>query len=88
MFSNQLCGCGNARKKEKWRNPGLTSGTPDLKKQQNSGGRRRPVVEWGLAIKIALGGFGMVFATLVILCMTVRMTKSIVEKKEEEKRGK
>ena len=46
------------------------------------------MVEWGLAIKIALGGFGMVFATLVILCMTVRMTKSIVEKKEEEKRGK
>lgn len=46
------------------------------------------MVEWGLAIKIALGGFGMVFATLVILCMTAWMTRSIVEKIEGEGREK
>ena len=51
-------------------------------------GRRRPVVEWGVAIKIALGGFGTVFATLAILCVTAWMTKSIVEKIEERGRGK
>ena len=46
------------------------------------------MVGWGLAIKIALGGFGMVFATLVILCMTAWMTRSVVEKIEEGGDGK
>lgn len=37
-----------------------------------------------MAAKIALGGFGMVFTILLVLCMSVWMTKSIVEKIEEE----
>ena len=45
-------------------------------------------MEWELAVKIALGGFGMVFTILLILCLSVCMTKSIVEKIEEEGHGK
>jgi len=49
--------------------------------------RKMVVVEWEMAIKLAIGGFGMVFATLVILCVTVSMTRSVVEKMEEEGGG-
>jgi len=45
-------------------------------------GGRKTVVEWGVAAKIALGGLGMVVIILLILCLTVWMTKSIVEKIE------
>ena len=43
---------------------------------------RKTVVEWGVAAKIALGGLGMVVIILLILCLTVWMAKSIVEKIE------
>ena len=42
------------------------------------------MVEWELAVRVALGGFGMVFTILLILCLSVWMTKSVVEKIEGE----
>jgi Na+-transporting methylmalonyl-CoA/oxaloacetate decarboxylase gamma subunit len=38
------------------------------------------MVDWGLAVKIACGGFGTVFIILAILCLSIRMTRSVVEK--------
>jgi len=46
------------------------------------------MVDWGLAIKIACGGFGMVFIILAILCLSVWMTRSVAEKLAEEESGK
>ena len=47
------------------------------------------MVDWKMAIKIACGGFGMVFIILAILYLSVWMTKSVVDKivrgKPEEK---
>jgi len=38
------------------------------------------VVDWGLAIKTAVGGFGLVFGILVLLGISVELTRVITEK--------
>ena len=38
------------------------------------------MVDWGLAIKTAVGGFGLVFGILVLLGISVELTRVITEK--------
>ena len=38
------------------------------------------MVDWGLAIKTAIGGFGLVFSILVLLGISVELTRVITEK--------
>jgi len=38
------------------------------------------MVDWGLAIKTAIGGFGLVFGILVLLGISVELTRVITEK--------
>lgn len=38
------------------------------------------MIDWELAVKIACGGFGLVFILLTILCLSVWMTKLVVGK--------
>ena len=44
------------------------------------------MTDWGLAIKIACGGFGLVFIILVILGITAWLTKVITKKIIKDKR--
>jgi len=46
------------------------------------------MVDWGLAVRIACGGFGTVFIILAILCLSVWMTRSVTEKMSEEETEK
>jgi len=43
------------------------------------------MVDWVLAIKIAGGGFGLVFMLLALLGISVWVTKIVVGKVEQEK---
>lgn len=43
------------------------------------------MVDWGLAIRIAGGGFGLVFMLLALLGISVWITKIITGKIEQEK---
>jgi len=43
------------------------------------------MMDWGLAIKIACGGFSIVFIILAILWLSAWMTKLIVDKIVEDK---
>ena len=43
------------------------------------------MTDWGLAIKIACGGFGLVFILLTLLGVSVWITKIIVDKIEKGK---
>jgi Na+-transporting methylmalonyl-CoA/oxaloacetate decarboxylase gamma subunit len=38
------------------------------------------MINWELAIKIACGGFGMVFILLTILSLSIRLTKLILDR--------
>jgi len=38
------------------------------------------MIDWVLAVKIACGGFSLVFIILIILCLSVWMTKLVVGK--------
>ena len=38
------------------------------------------MVDWGLAIKTAVGGFGLVFGILVLLGVSVELTRVITER--------
>jgi len=38
------------------------------------------VIDWSLAIKTAVGGFGLVFAILMLLMVSVELTRVITEK--------
>jgi hypothetical protein len=44
------------------------------------------MVDWGLAIKTACGGFGLVFGILVLLGISVELTRVITEKIGGEKK--
>ncbi len=44
------------------------------------------MTDWGLAIKIACGGFSLVFIILVLLWMTSWLTKVITEKIIKDKK--
>jgi len=47
------------------------------------------MIDWNLAVKIAVGGFGLVFIILVVLGFTVRITKLVanrLDKREPKKR--
>ena len=43
------------------------------------------MVDWNLAVKIAAGGFGLVFIILVILGITVWLTKLVSNKLDKGK---
>lgn len=51
------------------------------------GGRRRMniMVDWDMAVRIAAGGFGLVFLLLAMLACSVWVTKEVLER--IEKRG-
>jgi len=38
------------------------------------------MIDWSLAIKTAIGGFGLVFGILVLLGISVELTRVITEK--------
>jgi len=38
------------------------------------------MIDWGLAIKTAIGGFGLVFGILMLLWISVELTRVITEK--------
>jgi len=38
------------------------------------------MTDWGIAVKIAAGGFGMVFLLLAILSIQVKITSLVVKK--------
>lgn len=38
------------------------------------------MIDWNLAIKTAVGGFGLVFAILVLLMISVELTRVITDK--------
>ena len=38
------------------------------------------MIDWTLAIKIAVGGFGLVFGILVLLWVSIELTRVITEK--------
>lgn len=44
------------------------------------------MVDWGLAIKTAIGGFGLVFGILVLLGISVELTRVITERITRDKK--
>ncbi len=38
------------------------------------------MIDWDLSIKTAVGGFGLVFGILILLMITVELTRVITEK--------
>jgi hypothetical protein len=53
--------------------------------QENFGRFKTGMTDWGLAIKIACGGFGLVFIILVILGISAWLTKVITERIAKDK---
>lgn len=47
---------------------------------KRKGGRKFVMVDMGLAVKIAAGGFGVVFFLLTILWITIGLTRVVAEK--------
>jgi hypothetical protein len=44
------------------------------------------MTDWGLAIKIACGGFSLVFIILVVLAISIELTKVITERIIKDKK--
>jgi hypothetical protein len=59
---------------------GLTDGTIN-----HAGRDSTTMTDWGLAIKIACGGFGLIFIILVILSISAWLTKVITERIVKDK---